>query len=195
MADEEPETFIQKMCREMMLPLRVTGGRIFAENASPDRLDRSVIELKCWWSPGFLASLDTSVLIGDQKHKPLKWGEDGIETPDEEADDVVGWDLHDCAIMLTIYRTEDGWLADNKDRPKDDAIMGFFNYSPPLKSDDGVVNDERPTVHAWIALGPHNFNLLRDRVIATDELDFEVGLEVQFPRGTVDTGGIKTTVL
>src|SRR5687768_6641564 len=100
MADEEAESFIEKMCREQSLPLRVVGGRVFLDNADPEKLDRSTIELKCWWRPGFLASLEKGIRIGDDKHKPLKVDDDGEMVVDEEAEEVVGWDLSDCPIVL-----------------------------------------------------------------------------------------------
>ena len=86
MADEEPESFIEQMTRETSLPLRAVGGRVFVQNADAENIDRGTIELKCWWSPGLLAMLDTDIRIGDHRHKPFKWDDDGVEVVDEDAD-------------------------------------------------------------------------------------------------------------
>lgn len=194
MSGEEPESFIDKISRQQSLVLRVAGGRLLIENAQPDGVDRSKIELNCWWSPSLLGMMEDRIRIGDARHKPITWDEDGFEVVDGDAEDEIGWSLLDCPVELMIHRSEDGWLADNKARSKDDPIIGRFSYSAPIKTSDGVVNQERPTIHAWIALGPENFKFLRDRLTNTEVPDFDLGITVEFPRGTVETGWVKSTV-
>ena len=190
MSEDEPESFIDKMGREKSLPLRVTGGRVLIANATSDALDSSTIELKCWWAQRRFAIYDTSILIGDEQRKPFKWDGDGVQIPDEEAEDITGWSLSECPIMLAIYRVSDDWLSERAD----DRVNGQFRYYGPIKTDDGVVNEERPTIQAWIALGSANFRLIEGRLIDNETPDFEIGLTDEFPRGTVDSGMFDTKI-
>lgn len=194
MADEQTETFIEKMSRELTLPLRTVGGRVFVENAEPDRLNRSIIELKCWYKDWHLIMLDEKIRIGEDKHKPVIVDEYGELFVEEEGEEQTGWSLAQCPIILSIHRVEDGWFADNAARDKDDPILGRFNFSAPIQTSDGLVNDKRAMFFAWIALGEENFGLLRDRLLANETSDLDLGLTVQFPRKALDTGLVDTKV-
>jgi hypothetical protein len=194
MADEEPESFIQQMTREVTLKLSAHGGRVFMQSADADDLERCTIELKCSWSPGLIAMLHQSIRIGDENHKPFKWDDDDVEVIDEEAEDEMGWGLYDCGIMLSVYRVDEKWLADSAAKNDDKPILGRLNYNPPIQTSDGVVNDQRPSVTAWVGLGHENFRLLRDRLLATDKPDFDLDIAVEFPRGTVESGWVKKTI-
>lgn len=59
--------------RKVSVPLRPSGGRVFANNAEPNGIDRCSIELKCRWSPSLMGMFDTGIRIGEDKHKPLTW--------------------------------------------------------------------------------------------------------------------------
>ena len=194
MADDEPESFIEKMTREMRLPLDVEGGRVFAHHADADATERCTIELKCSWSPGLLAGFDTHIRIGDDKHKPLSWDDDGVQIVDTEAEEVVGCDLLECPIMLSLYRVDDKWITESAANNEGKPILGRFDYHAPIQTSDGVVNEKRPVITAWAGFGHDNFELLRARLLATENPDFDLGLDVEFPRGTVDAGWVSTKI-
>lgn len=185
MADEQIETFIEKMNREQTLPLRAVGGRLIAENARPDRLDHSFIELKCWHKDWHLMFRD-KIRIGEDKHKPVIVDDDGELSVDEEGNEQIGWIITQCPIILKILRAQDGWLDDNAARDKDDPILGRFSFHAPIQTSDGVVNEKRATIFAWLALGDENFGLLRDSLLASEQPDFDLGLTVQFPSSAAD---------
>lgn len=188
MSDEADENPTEKLCREKSLPLRAEGGRVFVHSADPSNLARCTIELKCWWSPDLLTMFDSPIRIGDEVHKPFKWDEDGAQVFDEEAENLSGWTLRDCPIMLSLYSVDEGWLAESATKNGGQPILGRLHYYPPAKTADGVVNQERPTITAWVALGRTNFELVRDRLMATETPEFDLGITIEFPRGTVETG-------
>lgn len=188
MADEESGTFIDELSRHVSLTLRAVGGRVFVRNADSNDLDRSTIELNCTWSPGLLSLFGPSIRVGDDKHKPFKWDEDGYEAVDEEADDEVGWNMMDCPIMLSLHRVDEKWLKESAAKNDKKPALGRLDYRAPIHTADGVVNEKRPPVTAWVGLGRENFELVRERLLTTETPDFELSIEVEFPRGAVETG-------
>lgn len=182
MADHKTDKLFERMFSEVALNLEVMGGRIFANNANTERLDRSTIELKCWYRGWRLEHR-----IGDDKHFPVKIDEYGKPYLDENGQEQIGWSLNDCPIILTILRTEDGWLDDNEARADREPILGRFEFGAPL-------HDKRPELFARIALGERNFRLLRDRLFASKRPNFEVGLTVQFPPNSVNAKMMVETV-
>jgi hypothetical protein len=194
MADQEDEGFIQRRTRTLRLALDVKGGRVFTHNADVENIDRCTIELKCTWSPSFLTLSDTSILIGNQQHKPLKWDEDGLQVIDKEAESVTGWSLIDCPILLSLSPVDESWLNKRSAEGEDQPLIGSFRYHAPIQTSDGVVNETRPLITAWFGVGIENFKLIRSRLFDTDSYDFDIGLDVEFPRGTVERGWTKTKV-
>lgn len=173
--------------RDASLEFRVLGGRVFAHHAQADNLDRQTIELKCEQSGSFLAG--STVIIGNERHERV-----GLFADDEEREDGQpvetedGWQLNNIATILNIYRLNADLIAESAAEHEGDALIGRFEYFPRIKTDDGVVNDERPSVSAWIGVGPETFALLRQRMLDFKKYDFAIALEVRFPEGSVERG-------
>lgn len=194
MANEEHESATDKLTRNVSLPLRAVGGRVFVQNAQGDNTDLCTIEIKCWWSPSLLEMFDTDIRIGDDKHKPLKWDDDGLQVIDEDGEEEVGWSLLDCPIMLTLYRVDEEWLAESATKTDGKLILGRLNYYAPIQTADGVFSKKRPAITAWVGVGNGNFALLGDRLINTETPDFDLGISVNFPSGTVVTSWVDKKV-
>lgn len=191
MADDELENFLEQEVRKVSITLRPSGGRVFANHAEPNGIDRCSIELKCWWSPSLMAMFDSGIRIGEDKHKPLTWDDDGQQVMDEDSkEEEIGWSLIDCPIMVSIYRTDEVQLAEGAAKNDGEPILGRLAYYAPIQSSDGVVNDKRPTVTVWVGFGPKNFALLQERLLEKEEPDFDLGIGVAFPKGTVESGWV-----
>lgn len=199
---EQEETALEALSRDVSLRLSVFGGRVFAHNASLDNLNRSTIELKCWWID-IRNLFSLSITVGDEKHKPLRDHRDDADEFDADDDDddddedrneeqkdeeQIGWRLGECPIMLSIYEVDERWLSSSAEKNNGEPVFGNFTYYPCNQTADGVVNDKRPTVTAWIGMGAENFRLIRERLLGGDRYDFELGITVQFPRGSMHRG-------
>ena len=174
---------LDRMLHEVSLKLTPEGGRIFVDNADLDRVDQCSIELKCWFSPE-LFSLD--VTIGSEEHPRVKLFEDDEEDTSKEVETEVGWRLSDVPVMLTLHRVDEAWLKGRAEKNDGSPVLGHFHYYPRVNTADGVIRDKRPTVTAWMALGADNFALVRSRLLDFKRFDFEIGLTIAFPQGTVD---------
>ena len=183
MADAEVKEFIGAMARNVELELSPSGGRVFVSSASPERLDGTSIELKCSWS-SFATLFSLHITIGEEKHLvPLL---DDEEEDDREREEEIGWRLTNCPIMLTLYPVDEKWFSESAARNDGEPILGRLNYYPPVKTSDGVVNDDRPTVTAWVGIGRDNFNLVREQMLSNEKPTFNIGLSVDFPEGSVE---------
>ncbi len=192
-ADEPPaeksalSSTLDRMKHEVSLTLTPYGGRVFVEHSDTDRVDHSHIELKCWFSPQLFG---LNVTIGDEVHPRVGFYDDeGDEEGNEETEveTETGWCLSDVPIMLAIYRVDSNWLSESAERNEGSPVLGHFNYYPRVNTSDGVVNDKRPTITAWMGLGAENFALIRQRLLDFKRYDFEIGLTVTFPYGSVES--------
>lgn len=175
---------LDRMLHEVSLKLTPEGGRVFVDNADSNRLDQCHLELKCWFSPELFS---LTVTIGDEEHPRVKLFEDDEEEDNgKEVETETGWRLSDVPVMLTLYRVDEAWLQDSADKNDGSPVLGHFHYYPRVNTADGRINDTRPSVEAWMALGPDNFALVRSRLLDFKRFDFEIGLTVAFPQGTVD---------
>lgn len=192
MAEGEPESGLARLSREVSLSLAPHGGRVFLHHATPEDVNHSTIELKCWWSSGF-HMLSTSVVIGDEKHKRVasRYRYDIVAEYQEEE---IGWNLGDCPIMLSLYQVDAKWLTESADKNDGTPVFGQLTYYSPISTDDGVVNDKRPTVTAWVGVGADNFNLIRANLVEGRELAFDLGITVRFPQGSVESGWVDRSV-
>jgi len=181
------EAYWAEQARKISLPLRVEGGRVFIENATADYPDPSRLELACRWTPSMWSLLHNFILIGDQRHKPLKLDEDWIEVVNEEGEYATGWGLSDCAITLTLYRADEHekWVAENAAKNDGKPTCGQFTY---YAASEGAV---RPGIDARVVLGPRNYEKVRERLLETDAPDFEVSIRVEFPEGSVNEDEIE----
>lgn len=179
---------IERMMHEVALKLTPYGGRVFVEHADFARLDHCQLEIKCWVSPELFGM---GVTIGDEVHTHVKQykDEDQGREESEEVEMESGWRLSDVPVMLTFYRVDDAWLRKSADEHGGKPLLGQLNYYPRINTDDGVVNDKRPTITAWMSLGPDNFELVRQRLLDFKKFDFEIGLTVEFPKGSVINEG------
>lgn len=193
MANDDPETFIEKMCRDIWLSLDTLGGRVFVESASEDNIDRCTIELNCQWSSDWLSEL--YVRIGTEDHPPTERTRRSrrIEKAENDAPEA-GWSLADCWLTISVYEFSEAQIAESAAKNAGKPILGRFKYYERVNSSDGVVSDVRPGVSAWIGLGPKNFHLLREQMLAGEKPDFDLGLRVGFPQGSVITGWVDTKV-
>jgi hypothetical protein len=180
---------LDRMKHEVTLVLSPYGGRVFVENADLKRVDQSTIEFKCWFSPD-LFGLD--VTIGSEEHPRVTHYEDeeadGGE--DKSVERETGWRLGDVPVMLTLYRVDEAWLQQSAANNDGSPVLGRFDYYTPANTSSGVVNDKRPTVEAWTCLGADNFALVRERLLDFKKYDFQIGLNVAFPQGTVESHGL-----
>lgn len=194
MAESELSKTLDLMDRSVSLEFRVLGGRVFAHHAQSDRLDRQTIELKCEQSGSFL--FGSSVIVGDEHHERVNQFAEDDEDRDEsqpvEMED--GWRLGQIATILNVHEVDYDWIAGSAAKHDGQALVGRFEYFPRINTDDGVVNDKRPSASAWIGVGPETFRLLRERMLDFKKWDFAVALEVLFPKGTVETGFMGRTV-
>lgn len=193
MADAELADLIGAMARHVELELRPVGGRIFVDNATLEHIDSSKIELKCFWSGGLASLFSLSIVIGDQKHMMPLIDEDA-EDENVERHEEIGWRLGDCPIMLTLHPIDAKWLTESADRNDGKPILGQLYYHPPVNTDDGVVNEKRPTVTAWVGLGRDNFNVIRDSLVTKDAPQFQVGLSLDFPPEAIEQGDFRRKI-
>lgn len=177
---------LDRMKHEVTLKLSPYGGRVFVENADLKRVDQSTIELKCWFSPDLFG---LNVTIGSEEHPRVTHYEDEEEGQEDgkpvELD--TGWRLGDVPVMLTLYRVDETWLQESAAKNDGAPVLGRLHYYPRINTSDGVVNDKRPTVTAWTCLGADNFALVRERLLDFKKYDFQIGLNVAFPQGTVES--------
>lgn len=180
--------------RSVSLEFGVLGGRVFAHHAQADRLDHQTIELKCEQSGSFLTG--STVIIGDEHHERVSLFAEDDEDQDEskpvEMED--GWRLDQIATILNIYKVDHDWIAGSAAKHDGKALVGRFEYFPRINTDDGVINDKRPSASAWIGVGPETFRLLRERMLDFKKWDFTVVLELLFPEGSVESGFMGRTV-
>lgn len=187
----QDQTALDALSREVTLRLSACGGRVFAHSANTEQLNRSTIELKCWWMD--LKNLfSLGITIGDEKHEPLHDG--GLADEDDEDDEghfdeeQIGWRLGECPILLSIYEIDEHWLASSAANNDGMPVLGRLQYYPRIQTADGVVNDKRPSVTAWTGMGAENFRLIRERLLSGERHDFELGITVEFPPGSVKSG-------
>jgi hypothetical protein len=170
---------------EVSLSLTAMGGRVFVHGATAESSNRSTLELKCKLRLSW--SFDVDVLIGDQRHsKPPVRGRSRTSRQTDEEE--TGWKLEDCSIMLSIYEVDQKWLDDPAKGADGDSLFGQLRYHDPIKTSDGVVNEVYPRVTAWAGMGTENFRLLRDRLLADDVDNIDLGIRVRFPDNAVDHG-------
>lgn len=194
MAERALGKMLDLMERTVSLEFRVLGGRVFAHHAEADRLDRQTIELKCEQSDSFLTG--SSVIIGDEHHERVSLFAEDDEDRDEskpvEMED--GWQLNQIATMLNIHEVDAHWIVESATKHDGKPLVGRFQYFPRINTDDGVVNDKRPSASAWIGVGPETFQLLRERMLDFKKWEFAVAIDVLFPEGTVESGFMGRTV-
>lgn len=198
MADEEFRPF-ETLLRTVTLEFTVLGGRVFAHNAEPEKLNRQTIELKCEASGSWLFGGD-DVVIGNEKHPVPKLFEEEDEDEDDDdgddeegaekkpVDEEEGWRLGTIPTMVSLYQVDDGWFAESGLRNEGKPILGQFEYHMPIQTPDGVVNEKWPKAFAWVGVGPSTFELIRDRLLQFQNCDFSLGLDVLFPEGAVESG-------
>lgn len=186
--DKRLSQTLDEMNRDVTLKLVPYGGRVFVNNADINRVDECSIELKCWFSP---AAFSLNVTIGEEEHSRVTHysDEDEGEQESSQAEQDIGWQLGDVPIMLTLYRVDEKWLNESAEKNNGSPVLGRLHYYPRINTADGVVKDKRPTVTAWTCLGADNFALIRSRLIDFKKYDFEIGLSVVFPHGTVESQG------
>jgi hypothetical protein len=186
MAESELSKTLDLLERSVSIKFRVLGGRVFAHHAQADNLDRQTIELKCEQSESFLSG--ASVIIGDEHHPRVTMFADDDDDQDkkEPVDMENGWRLTQIATILTVYQVDAGRIAESAGKHDGKALAGRFEYFPRIRTDDGVVNDGRPSVSAWIGVGSETFRLLRERVLDFKKWDFDIALEVLFPEGAIE---------
>lgn len=196
-ADQKLRKPVSDLDRRVTLPLTVYGGRVFAESATPDKVDGGGIELKCWWQD-VARIFDLSVVIGNEQHPPAPsrydYDEDAAARSKRREEEETGWRLSDCPVMLTIHRAEPGYFEGNKADERGGPILGQFKYYAPIRASDGVVNDRRPTITAWVGMGGENYRLIRERLLAGEQFDFDVGITARFPEAAVENGWVGRTV-
>jgi hypothetical protein len=194
MGESELSKTLDLLERNASLEFRVLGGRVFAHHAQTDNLDRQTIELKCEQSGSFLTG--ATVIIGDEHHERVSlFADDDEDRGDGKPVEMEdGWQLNNIATILNIYQVDADWLAESAVKHEGNALIGRFEYFPRIKTDDGVVNDKRPSVSAWIGVGPDTFALLRQRMLDFKKYDFAIALEVLFPEGSVERGFMGRTI-
>ncbi|NIJ65003.1 hypothetical protein FHR20_001934 [Sphingomonas leidyi] len=194
MAERALGKTLDLMERTVSLEFGVLGGRVFAYHAQGDSPDRQTIELKCEQSGSFLTG--SSVIIGDEHHERVSLfaedEEDGDESKPVEMEE--GWQLNQITTMLNIHEVDADWIAESAAKHDGKSLVGRFEYFPRINTDDGVVNDKRPSVSAWIGVGPETFRLLRERMLDFKKWDFTIAIEVLFPDGTVEGSFMGRTV-
>lgn len=186
------EQTLERMKHEVMLKLTPEGGRVMVDSADLDRVDQCRLEIKCWYSPELFSA---DVTIGSEEHSRVKRYEDEDEDGDEDDQESkpvemeTGWRLGDFPVMLTIYRVDETWLRGSADKNGGKPVLGHFIYYP-RKKDVSANRDKRPTATAWMAFGADNFELVRSRLLDFKRYDFEIGLTVAFPQGSVESHDI-----
>lgn len=188
MADEDPQTFVSELLREVVLGLACEGGRVFVHSSTVEKLDRSVIELKCTWSPRLSEIFDDeSIRIGELKRKPTNWENDDGEVVGHEGEELIGWSLRDIPVMLTIYQLTADWISESATKNDGTPVLGKLNYYEADTPGVDTLRYERPALNAWVGLGPNNFDMLRNRLVSTEKPDFDLGITVQFPRSSIQS--------
>jgi hypothetical protein len=194
--DGDKPSALDTMVRTVTLEFTVQGGRVFAHNAEPGKLDRQTIELKCETHGSWLFG-DDEVMIGSDKHPVPQLFEDGGEDDEEEGksiDEEEGWRLGAISTMVSLYEVDEAWLLDSAGRNEGRPILGQFEYHEPIRTADGVVNEKWPKAFAWVGIGSDTFRLIRDRLLTFEKYDFSVGLEVLFPEEAVESNWVGRNV-
>lgn len=187
MADAKEVSEVSAWSRTVSFALRVTGGRVFVQNANSDNTDISSIELKCWWSPSLSESFDTTVRIGGDKHQSYRQSDDELQALKEGEDDEIGWDLIDCPIMLSLEKVDENWITESSNRNDGKPTFGKLKYYRPSKVNEDYVDRQRAVITSWVAIGHGNFELIRSCLVANETPDFELLLAVEFPHGSIDS--------
>lgn len=169
------------------LSLEVYGGRLFAREAAIGGPDRQSIELNCEVGGSWL--FGNEVVIGSDKH-PVPPIFDDVTDEGEAVQEEEGWRLSTIPTVLSLYETDEESLKDSAEKNGGVPVVGRLEYHKAIQTDDGVVNEKYPKVHAWVAIGPDTFRLVRDRLLDFKKYDFSLGLDVVFPVGSVDHGWV-----
>jgi hypothetical protein len=193
MADKEPESAIQKLNREVWLSLRARGGRVFMDGATAETLERSTIELNCRWA-GVTWLSGLNLTIGDEQHPPLPSSRRHRPMEGETEQLETGWKLSDCPITVNVDEVDGKAIAESAAKNNGTPEIGLLKYYERVNTPDGVVNDKRPSLAAYVGVGAETFRFIRDRLLATETPEFELGFNVEFPRGSVDRGWVNTKV-
>lgn len=193
MADKEPESAIQKLNREVWLSLHARGGRLFVDAATAERLERTTIELNCRWA-GVTWLSGLGLRIGDEQHPPLLSSRRRRALEGETEEVETGWKLRDCPITVNVYEVDEESIAESAAKNNGTPEIGLLKYYERVNTPDGVVNDKRPSLSAYVGVGAETFRFIRDRLLATETPEFELGFNVEFPRGSVERGSMNTKV-
>jgi hypothetical protein len=193
MSDEVPERPLDVLLRTVSLSLQPQGGRVFAHHATKEKLSRQTIELKCERHDPQIFFGNT-IVIGEEVHPRPKLFEDNDEDEEKPVEEETGWRLNTIPIMLSIYEVDEAWLSESAEQRGGDPLVGQFSYHPRINTDDGVVNDVRPSCSAWIGVGGDTFRMIRDHVLDFTKYDFRIGVDVLFPKEGVENGWTGRTV-
>lgn len=195
----DPSGTLDDLIRDVTQAFYVRGGRVFAHEAEPGKLDKQTIELKCEAEGDFPGLFGTNIVIGTDKHPRANIvGDDDNEANETQADRPVeeeeGWRLETIPTMVSIYAVDEAWITESAGRNDGEAVRGLLNYHEPVVTNDGMAKNNRPMVTAWVAVGPDTFRLLRDHLLTFKECDFSLGLDLRFPRGIIESRWMGRTV-
>ena len=144
-----------------------TDWKITAEAVSKDGVERSSVVLTCKWEKGFLAK---PILVGASQesldHLP-------VEISIERARD----DIIDALMKVNQRRSNKGTPHNLKG---DTDFIGLLSYYEPIKTADGVVNQQHGSLNAWIYLGDQNYDLLVSH-LNQPSISIGVVLTLRFP--------------
>lgn len=136
----------------------------------------------------------TTVVLGNEKHPVPKEFEDDEEDDGKAREQETGWRLTTIPIMLSLYEVNEEWLGKSAEPHDGNPVHGQFSYNPRINTDDGVIDDKWPSVSVWVGVGPETFRLVRDRLLRFQKYDFEIGVTVLFPEGSIEKGWMGATV-